>query len=439
MNLFWKKLFGGITPTAKLEKNEAELIKAMHRYSEVEKSIELVEYKQLFHLVKSAGFQDNKKILKNRKYKDTEEYRISRKCKKLKNSPAILLYYKVLESDQLKQYLHFKTTQDYELLGDKKKVKESDTLKKYKQFEHSKAYKNYIRFYNSYIIKEFELLKTKVATPEFKEANDFWANETRWHNTPECAQEQRYYELAKNPDIVFYVNEKPERFEKNRAMTLSFQDEFDWNTLDKSHWNFGFHYKSEKLLGDHSFSNEKQAYHSGKNVSVANGILRLSTKHEKVTSRAWDTTKGFIDKEFNYTSDVLQTAKTFRQSCGIFRAKLRCTGDLQHAFWLGAESKLPHINIFHFNGKLITLGNANKNLFDGIKIKGINPAQFYIYTLIWSKKELIWMINDLEVYRTVSNVPTDSMYLAFNSFISQKQKGSAGNLEIDWVRTYTIA
>jgi len=31
------------------------------------------------------------------------------------------------------------------------------------------------------------------------------------------------------------------------------------------------------------------------------------------------------------------------------------------------------------------------------------------------------------------------MYLAFNSFISQKQKGSTGNLEVDWVRTYTLA
>ena len=439
MNLFWKKLFGGITPTARLEKNETDLIKAMHRYAEVEKSIELVEYKQLFHLVKSAGFQDNKKILKNRKYKDTEEYRNTRKCKKLQNSPAVMLYYKILESDQLKQYLHFKSTQDYELLGDKKKVKNSDTLKKFKQFEHSKAYRNYIRFYNSYIIKEFELLKIKVASAEFKKANDFWANETRWHTTPEYAQEQRFYELAKNPDIVFYENEKPVRFEKHRAMTLTFQDEFDWNTLDKSHWNFGFHYKSDKLYGDHSFSNEKQAYHSGKNVTVANGILRLATKHEKVIARAWDTTKGFIDKEFNFTSDVLQTADTFRQNRGIFRAKIRCTGDIQHAFWLGAENKLPHINIFHFNGKLITLGNANKNLFDGIKIKGINPAQFYIYTLIWSNKELIWMINNIEVYRTVSNIPTDSMYLAFNSFISQKQKGSAGNLEIDWVRTYTLA
>jgi len=439
MNLFWKKLFGGITPTAKLEKNEADLIKAMHRYAEVEKSVELADYKKLFHLVKSADFQENKKILKHRKYKDTEEYRNTRKCKKLQNSPSIRLYYQVLESDILKQYIHFKTTPDYELLGDKKKVKTSETLKRFKQFEHSKDYKTYIRFHDSYILKEFELLKIKVASPEFKKANDFWANENRWHNTPEFAQQERFYELAKNPDIVFYENEKPQRFEKYRAMTLSFQDEFDWNTLDKSHWNFGFHYKSDKLIGNHSFSNEKQANYSGKNVSVVEGILKLVTKHEKVRVRAWDTSKGFIEKEYNYTSDVLQTAESFRQKQGVFRAKLRCTGNVQHAFWLGAESKLPHISIFHFNGKAITLGNANKNVVDGIQIKGLNPAQFYIYTLIWSAKELVWMINDLEVYRTASNIPLDSMYLAFNSFISQKQKGSAGSLEVDWVRTYTLA
>ena len=79
MNLFCKKLFGKITPTAKLEKNESELITAMHRYAEVEKSVELAEYKKLFHIVKSAKFQENKKILQNRKYKDTEEYQIHKK------------------------------------------------------------------------------------------------------------------------------------------------------------------------------------------------------------------------------------------------------------------------------------------------------------------------------------------------------------------------
>ena len=101
MNLFWKKLFGGITPTAKLEKLEADLIEAMHRYAEVEKSVELAEYKGLFHIVKSAKFQENKKILQNRKYKDTEEFQATKKYNKLHNYPSIHLYYRVLGSEEL--------------------------------------------------------------------------------------------------------------------------------------------------------------------------------------------------------------------------------------------------------------------------------------------------------------------------------------------------
>jgi beta-glucanase (GH16 family) len=103
---------------------------------------------------------------------------------------------------------------------------------------------------------------------------------------------------------------------------------------------------------------------------------------------------------------------------------------------LGADDKLPHINIFHYDGKRITLGNANKNLVDGVKIQGLNQGEFFIYTLIWTEKELRWFINNLEVYRTASNIPTEEMYLAFNSFITEKQRGSNGALEVDWVRVY---
>ena len=436
MNLFWKNLLGKITPTAKLEKNEADLIIAMHRYAEVEKSVELAEYKKLFHVVKSSEFQENKKILQNRKYKDTEEFRISTKFKKLSTTPAIQLYYQVLGSEELKTYLEFKATPEYELLGDPKKLKESKHLQKMKMYEKSKAYVTYSRFHESYIIKEYEEIKTKISDPEFKKTNDFWANAKRWHTTPEFIQQERFYELAKNPDIVFFENEKPERFLKYLSNKLTFQDEFEWNTLDKSHWNFGFHYKNPSMIGNHSFTNEKQANNSGKNVSVEEGILKIATKHEKVTARAWHAHKGFIEKEYDFTSDILQTADTFKQKHGTIRAKIRCTGNVQHAFWLGADGKIPHVNIFHYNGKQITVGNANKDLFDGVKISGLNPGQFYIYTLIWSKKELIWMINNLEIYRTASNIPNEEMFLAFNSFISAKQHGSAGSIEVDWVRAY---
>lgn len=436
MNLFWKNLFGGITPTVKLEKNEADLINAMKRYYDVEKSVELVEYKKLFHVVKSATFQENKKILQNRKYKDTEEYRVSKKYNKLQHSPSIRLYFKVLASDELKQYLEFKKTAEYELLGDKKKVKASSHLQTMKSYEKSKSFVTYSRFHESFIIKEYEELKVKVDSPEFKKTNEFWANEKRWHNTPEFIQQERFYELAKNPDIIFYENEKPERFERYKTLKLTFKDEFEWNTLGKSRWKFGFHYKNPSLVSDHSFANEKQANNSGKNVTVENGMLNILTKREKVKARAWDSKKGFVEKEFDFSSDVLQTADSFSQKYGTIRAKLRCNGKVNHSFWLGSDGKLPHISIFHFNGKQITLGNANKNLVDGIKISGLNPSKFYIYTLIWSKKELIWMVNNLEVYRTASNIPQEEMFLVFNSFISDKQHGSTGSIEVDWVRVY---
>ena len=164
--------------------------------------------------------------------------------------------------------------------------------------------------------------------------------------------------------------------------------------------------------------------------------MTITTKKETVTARAWDQTKGFLMKEFEHTSDVVQSALEFRQKGGVFMAKLRCSGNVNHAFWLGSNGKLPHINIFHFDGKKVRVGNAYQNIIDGVKISGLNTSQYHIYTLKWSKNELVWMINDIEVYRTTGNVPQEEMYMVFNSFIPQKSHGNEGLLEVDWVRVY---
>ncbi|MBN2766813.1 MAG: hypothetical protein JXR27_10615 [Paludibacteraceae bacterium] len=434
MNLFWKILFGKITPTAKIEQQESDLQKSFERYLEVEKSLELAEYKTLFHEVKAPAFIENKKTLQNRKYRDTEEYRDSAKYKKLAANHDIKTYYEVLASQDLESFLEFKKSAEYEDLGDMKKVKSSEKLQRMKAFEKSNAFKVYSRFHDSYIIKEYEQLKVIVSHPEFVAKNEFWANAHRWQTTPEFAKEQRFYELDKNPDIIFYNKQNSDRFNRIREQKVYFDEQFDWNTLDKSHWNYGFAYKSPSLLANHSFANEKQANNSGKNISVVDGKLRISTEKETIKAPAWHTTKGFIEEEFEYTSDVLQSAASFRQKKGKFSAKIRCTGNLQHAFWLGADKKLPHINVFHWDGKKIKVGNAAQQVWDGVEIKGINPANFYIYSLEWTEKELIWSINNYEVYRTAGNLPKEEMYLAFSSFIPEKMKGDTGILEVDWVK-----
>ncbi len=76
MNQFQKKPLKKITSTSKFEKNEATLLKDMQRYFEISRSAELEEYKSLFHTISSSEFQEKKKLLKNRKYQDTEEYEI---------------------------------------------------------------------------------------------------------------------------------------------------------------------------------------------------------------------------------------------------------------------------------------------------------------------------------------------------------------------------
>jgi len=436
MNLFWKKFTGKLIPTAKFEALEAELKSSLIRFNEVAKSLELEEYNKLFHEVKSAAFIENKKVLQNRKYKDTEEYRDTRKFRKLENSAGIKMYFQVLKSKELEAYQAFEATPEFENLGDKKKVKASEKLQELKRFERSKEFKNYTRFHDSYIIKEYEQLKTLINSADFQKKNEFWTNAHRWQTTPECAKEQRFYELAKNPDIVFYINERPERFNAIKHRKETFTEDFNWNVIDKSRWNIGFFYKNKKMISNHSFANEKQANNSGKNISVENGILRLSTKHEKTTARAWHPTKGFIEQEFQYTSDVINTANEFRQKFGTISAKLRCTGNINHAFWLGSDGKLPHINIFHFDGKKIKIGNAGKEVMDGVEIKGLNTSQFHVYTLQWTEKELIWKINNLEIYRTASNIPKEEMFMVLNSFIPAKKHGSTGYFDVDWIKIY---
>lgn len=436
MNLFWKKFFRSLTPTAKFEENERKARSAMRRYDEVAKSAELEEFKSLALTIKSSDFQGKKKTFQNRKYKDTEEYRIVKKLQKLESNSNIKRYFHVLNSDILQQYLAFKASPNFMQLRDADAVAKSEILQRLRHFEKSKDYKIYTRFHNSYIIAEMDELRKKASSPKFKEMNRFWSDNKRWFTTPEYAQEQRYYQLAKNPDIAFYNSLNPEKFKNYRETVLTFRENFDFNTLDKANWTFGLHYKSPQLIEKHSFANEKQAYTFGRNTGVEDGVLKIHTKNEKTVARAWDTKKGFIDKEFHFTSDVLHTADAFRQQEGVFSVKLRCFGDVHHALWLGTDDKLPHVNIFHYNGKELTVGNANKNIVDGVSITGINPSSFYIYTLRWTKKELIWFVNNLEVYRTSNQIPQEKMYIGINSFISQKQKGSTGSFEIDWIKVY---
>ena len=442
MNLFWKKMFGSLQSTAKFEEKMNELAREYQRFIAVGSSKEFAEYTELYKIVKSAEFKEKKRTLIQRKYSDTEEYRDVTKLEKLSKNKDVKGYYMVADSKELKDYLAFVDSGNRVQLDDPEKVKNSPELKKFKDFETSKEYKLYIRLHNSYILKEYEELKEKVSKPQFIESNKFWSNAKRWETVEEYQQEKRFNTLAQNPDIQFYIKQKPEKYDVVSKYKMSFHDCFDWNTLNASAWNSGF-YKEKPLFGNYSYINERQANNKGNNVAVVNGYLRISTREEKAQAIAWHPQKGFVQCDYDFTSDVINGKNAICQKGGVFSAKMRFTGNksVRHAFWLVGEKQTPHINICHAVDGQIEVGIYWNSKFEtkytSTRVKGTNPGDFFIYSLEWNEKELIWYINNMEIFRTSDFVPECDLFPMLNSFVPENAKGGNAELEVDYIKVFT--
>lgn len=438
MNLFWKRLFRVVQSTESFEK-KIDAVQITAGADEHEYSVDELQNKaRLEEFVHSYDFQQKKELYRTTKYKDTDENRIMRQYEKLLNDPNIKLYYETKNSGLLQEYLNFKSNPDSLNLKNLSILDVSAKIDKLKFFEQSKEYKNYTQYHDSLAVREFEELKKKISEPEFQQSNAFWANPDRWETTYEYRMEQRLKELSGEQPSKPGKRNKTSIFRKYSQVKLSFSERFDWSKLNDSRWSPGFHSGNPRLVGNYSYTTEWQANNAGRNVSASDGVLTIHTVQLPSRSLAWDIQKGFVEKDFGYTSDVIQTSATFKQKYGIFSAKIRCSGALNHAVWLSGDKKLPHINLFHFNGTEITMGNANQHKIDGIEIQGIPESQFYIYTLEWTPRALIWYVNNIEVYRTTENVPHEALYLGINSFIPKKSNPTAGILEVDWVKVFEV-
>ncbi len=437
MNLFFKKLFGKLLSTEKFEQLMDETASAVKRYHALENSPEIKEYRLLKEEVTSPEFLARKKQYTQTKYKHTKHYQKLQEFKKLQTNKKLHIYLDVKDSAVLKDYLLFRHSVDYVKLSDRKLVAQVPELKRMKDFEKSKAYKAYVKVQNSSLPAEFARLQKEIADETFQRENQFWANENRWQTTEDYKNEMRYLQLNDSPDISFFFAQDVKKIHEYEKWEMVFAEEFDWKRLGDSHWTPGFSYKNQAMKRVHSYADEKQANNGGKNTGTINGIMTLVTREEMAVAPAWDAKKGFVSKEFEYTSDVITTADHFRHEEGLFVAKVRCEGRINHTAWLGADMPLPLVKLFHFNGRNIFVGNTSKSGFEGEKISGISAKDYYIYALDWSKNELIWYINNIEVYRTRNNVPREALYVALSSFISANQRPTEGKLEVDWVRVYT--
>lgn len=439
MNLFFKKLTGRLQSTEKLEATLQQVQADIVRYRNVEKSEELKEYKELKEITESPEFKEKKRTLTQTKYKQTEPYRVMQDLHKMEKDKELQLYFDVNDSEILKEYLAFRESGDYVKTTDESSVAKSPDLRRMQKFEHSRAYKTWSKYNDAELPKQFKALQELTESEAFKKEKRFWKNPRRWLTTPEYKQECRFMELAAMDDIRFFIAQDEEKIKKIESYKNTFSDDFDWKKMQDSAWQPGFVYQSDKLKQQHSFTAEHQAYNKGRNTGTINGYLTILTHKEGVTAPAWDEKKGFISQSFNYTSDVIQTAKTFQQEEGIFMAKIRCTGKVHHTFTLANQTKTPLVHLFNYNGKRLFVGNTSSNGFEGTTVSGISLSKYYIYTLRWTKTEMIWYVNNVEVFRTAKKLPAQALYLSIASFLPKTERPAEGRIDVDWVRVYKQA
>ena len=437
MNLFFKRLFGILENTNKMEQRDDKLFAEFINYKRFERSDDYAEYKRLFEIVKSADFKTKRNQIQARKYKDTQEYRDLQQFEELNRNADIKFYYQTLKSPELADYLAFKQTPDYYKLSDPIALQQSPHLQKYKDFENSREYTNYVRFHNTSAIQEYERLKAKISTPEFQSKNEFWQNADRWALSDDQALERRFNEIANSPDARHFFATNPRKFKRIDNLERYIKDTFEYRSLEDSPWKAGYHYDNPHVKSVVSYMDERQANTGGKNTTVGNGMI-ISTRRQNCRAVAWDTSKGFVERDFEFTSDVVNGYNLAKEEyCGI-RVKMRCKGNVNHAFWLTSGSKLPHINVALIKGKTIEVGvHDARGDYYYTTVTGINPSKYYIYSIYQKNGYLIWRINNIEVFRTRNIIAELRFSPCFSSFIpADKVDATEGQLDIAWVEVY---
>jgi len=468
--------------SAKKKFEKSDLAKTLNQYETQRRSSRITSYKKFvknkaygdFVSVVEKGLdkeveklqQENKKdelkaIKKSKEYKNFRK--LSRSAyysnyKELHNSDELEAFVeleKYVSSDEFKrnrkeiETRSFKDTDEYQKLQEYENLKKSSDMVFYTKFKNSKGLKNYLALKDSEKIRQFEELENLINGDEFKKFKAYCLKSPRkrWEESSEYEVLQDYKLKKKSEKIAWYfANAEHKKFDWHRKWSLTFNDEFSGPKLDTKSWLTKYYWGDKMLKDSYSLSQDKHYVTDGGNLNFENGRLHIVTRKESASGKSWNPSHGFVTRDFAYTSGLINTANSFRQQYGIFRAKVRITTEkeLHNAFWMVGKTMVPHIDIIKAAKKL----NFGNSWGDSRNIKSIKQNNFskgrrkftndfFIYSLEWKSGKLSWAINGLEVASTSSGVPEEEMYIAFSAGLQTETNGILpAQMEIDWVRCH---
>lgn len=433
MNLFTARLTGKMLSTDAFEKTVSEMQARVKRWRQIEKSPELAEYLELKKVVESSDFQERKKELVSRKYKDTDEGRKMTAYERLATSRAIRRYQQALKDEEFQAFLAFRETDEFQKVKSVKECLKSRVMRRYNMLYHSSYFKNYLKVQNSLELKQLASLEDEIKTDDFQKRHALWADTKRWQHSEYFKTEQRFKELANSDDIKFFFAQREEKIDWAELFRPSFEDHMASN----ANWKPGYGYANPAMKEGHSRTSERQAYVNGKNSFFVDGRMDIETREESKKAVAWDEKKGFVEQVFDYTSDVMNSKQAFMQESGMFAAKVRSQGIGHHFFGLSTgKQNNPMIALYHYNGKVHQMGLVNGNKTQMVDLTGMLRSMYYVYSFRWTKNELMWYVNDMEILRLPNRLPKEAMFFLAQSWLPINEKGGEGKLKVQWVRAY---
>lgn len=254
-------------------------------------------------------------------------------------------------------------------------------------------------------------------------------------------------ELLKTNDFEAWLNGQKEvvvkhgdlhEFEPLKANLPA--DEKKYESVPATGWKAGYKYPNEQFVAVHSTDNELQGYTGGKNVEKVNGGLRIMTRKEHVQAMTWSEKSGMVKREFEWSSDLMNNGIDMDRNGGVVMIKMSCKGRPSFGACLMSADKTTMMNVMEVKGKKVYAGVRPKPGMDAAskELKGLKAKREYIYTVKWTSTEIVWFVNNMEVFRTDNFIPSGKkMCLHLYGRIDKDvRRRGEGVMEVAWVKEY---
>lgn len=450
--------------------------KLLNNYLSVQKSDKPARFEELKKIIGSAQFSSKKSSMKKADFIASEEgiqfaeYLSLSKSKEIKNyyklasSPNLSIYNQMNDSGEYEAFLElkkhiespafkqqrleierktFKDSPEYKLEAEYKQLGNDTELKKYFSFAKSKELQNYNAIHESAKLEKYNTLKEYTEGHAFAEKKKYltMSPKLRWKQSEPYARLVEFEQLKNSEKIRWYFKFRDhKKFAWFRTWQTTFEDDFDLGKLDRNKWITRYYWGEELLNESYSLFHEKHCITDGKNLEFNGSNLRIITKKENVEGKIWDPEMGFVPHDFNYSSGLINTGKSFRQSKGLFEAKIKLANNpnILNAFWMVGENMMPHIDIVNAQHKCGFGVITGENNFTKTAGRSRFSNDFYIYSMEWDSNQISWKINGLEVATMKGNIPQDEMYVSLNAGLyTDLEMGLPASMEIDWIRCYS--